>query len=139
KLANNDGDYGRQRHQQQFIKAMAKKATSAGVITNPFKVNEVLSSVGQAVSFYKNKVSLVDWIFTLKGINPDKMITLRTNNGTYKTEIINGQSFENLDQTALDLLKAINDDTVAQFVAAHPETISNDASAPTSTPSKSGR
>ncbi|MEV6925230.1 LCP family protein [Dactylosporangium sp. NPDC051485] len=139
KLANNDGDYGRQRHQQQFIKAMVKKATSAGVITNPLKVNEVLSSVGQAVSFYNNHVSLADWIFTLKGIDADKMVTLRTNNGTYRSETVKGQKFESLDQTALDLLKAISDDTVAQFVAAHPEMIANDAATPASSPSNSGR
>ncbi|WP_345133660.1 LCP family protein [Dactylosporangium darangshiense] len=135
KLANNDGDYGRQRHQQQFIKAMAKKATSAGVVSNPIKVNEVLSSVGKAVSFYNNNVSLADWIFTLKGIDPDRMITLRTNNGRFNSETINGQSFESLDQTALDLLKAFKDDSVETFVSGHPEMITNDASTPASSPS----
>ncbi|MEV8515250.1 LCP family protein [Dactylosporangium sp. NPDC051484] len=139
KLASGDGDYGRQRHQQQFIKAMVKKATSAGVITNPIKVKEMLGSVGDAVTFYNHGIHLADWIFTLKAIDPDKMVTLRTNNGTYKSEIINGQSFESLDQTALDLLKALRDDTVAQFVAAHPELIANDAATPTSTPSNPGR
>ncbi|MER7008960.1 LCP family protein [Dactylosporangium sp. NPDC000555] len=139
KLEHSDGDYGRQRHQQQFIKAMVKKATSAGVITNPIKVNEVLSSVGKAVTFYRGRVELVDWIFTLKGIDPDKMVTLRTNNGQYNPEKINGQLFESLDQTAKDLLKAFKDDTVAQFVAAHPEMIANEASAPASNPSNSGR
>ncbi|MEV8515169.1 LCP family protein [Dactylosporangium sp. NPDC051484] len=139
KLASGDGDYGRQRHQQQFIKAMLKKATSAGVITNPLKVSEMLNSVGQAVSFYNNRVSLGEWILTLKGVNPDKMITLRTNNGQYNPEKVNGQLFESLDQTALDLLKAFNNDTVAQFVANHQEMIANDAATPASNPSNSGR
>ncbi|MFG2044112.1 LCP family protein [Dactylosporangium sp. NPDC048998] len=139
KLANNDGDYGRQRHQQQFIKAMAKKATSAGVVTNLFKVNEILNSVGQAVSFYNNKVSLADWMFTLKGIDPDKMITLRTNSGKYNSETINGQSFESLDENALELLKAFGTDTVGEFVANHQEMVANDASTPASTQSTSGR
>jgi LCP family protein required for cell wall assembly len=139
KLANNDGDYGRQRHQQQFIKAMLKKATSAGVVSNPIKINEILGSVGKAVSFYNNNVSLADWIFTLKGVDPEKMVTLRTNNGQFKTEIINGQSFEVLDQTAIDLLKSFTSDTVGQFVASHPEMISNDASVPAAAPSNTGR
>jgi LCP family protein required for cell wall assembly len=138
KLANNDGDYGRQRHQQQFIKAMVKKATGSGVLLNPIKASEVLGSVGQAVSFYSNGVSLTDWIFTLKGVDPDRMVTLRTNNGQFKSEIINGESFEVLDQTALDLLKAFKDDTVATFVSGHPEMISNDASVPAVAPSNSG-
>ncbi|MFB9412803.1 LCP family protein [Dactylosporangium matsuzakiense] len=135
KLANNDGDYGRQRHQQQFIKAMAKKATSAGVISNPIKVNNVLGQVGKAVSFYNNNVSLADWIFTLKGVNPEQMITLRTNNGQFSTEVINGQSFEVLDQTAKDLLKAYSNDAVGPFIASHPEMIANDAATPATAPS----
>jgi LCP family protein required for cell wall assembly len=135
KLANNDGDYGRQRHQQQFIKAMAKKATSAGVISNPIKVNQVLGSVGKAVSFYNNNVSLADWIFTLKGVSPEQMVTLRTNNGQFSSEIINGQSFEVLDQTAKDLLKAYSTDAVGPFVASHPELIANDAATPATSPS----
>ncbi|MGI5241614.1 LCP family protein [Dactylosporangium sp. CA-139066] len=139
KLANNDGDYGRQRHQQQFIKAMAKKATSAGVVTNPLKVNAVLSSVGQAVSFYRGNVSLADWIFTLKDIDPDRMVTLRTNNGQFKSEVINGESFEILDQTALDLLKSFKDDSVATFLTAHPDMIANDAGTPVSSPSTGTR
>ena len=139
KLANNDGDYGRQRHQQQFIKAMLKKATSAGVITNPIKINEILGSVGKAVSFYNNNVSLADWIFTLKGVDAEKLVTLRINNGQFNTEIINGQSFELLDQTAKDLLAAFTSDTVSTFVGSHPELIANDAATPATAPSNGGR
>ncbi|GAA3196220.1 LCP family protein [Dactylosporangium siamense] len=141
KLANNDGDYGRQRHQQQFIKAMMKKATTAGVILNPIKMTEILNSLGDAVSFYNNKVDLTDWIFTLKGIKPDQMITLKVNNGDYHSETINGKSYETLDETAKELLTAIVRDQVGPFVAAHPEMVNNDAdtaaTAPGATPTKS--
>ncbi|MET7397956.1 LCP family protein [Dactylosporangium sp. NPDC005572] len=138
KLANNDGDYGRQRHQQQFIKAMLGKATSAGVVTNPIKVNAILNSVGKAVSFYNNDVSLADWIFTLKGIKPDQMLTLKVNNGRFNPQTINGQSFEVLDDTAEGLLTAIAQDQVAAYVAAHPEMINNDAAQPSASPTKGG-
>lgn len=141
KLANNDGDYGRQRHQQQFIKAMAKKATSAGVIANPIKVTEMLNKVGAAVSFYNNGISLGDWIFTLKGIKPDAMVTLKVNNGDFHSETIGGQSFEVLDDTAKELLAAIVADRVGPFVTAHPEMVNNNAdqaaTAPGATPTKS--
>jgi anionic cell wall polymer biosynthesis LytR-Cps2A-Psr (LCP) family protein len=130
KLANNDGDYGRQRHQQQFIKAMVKKATSAGVITNPIKVTEMLNKMGDAVSFYNNNVSLADWIFTLKGITPNEMFTLKVNNGQFHSENIGGISYETLDDQSLQLLQAISADQVFQFVKQHPEFVSNDASQP---------
>ncbi|MET7418742.1 LCP family protein [Dactylosporangium sp. NPDC005555] len=141
KLANNDGDYGRQRHQQQFIKAMVKKATSAGVITNPIKVAEMLNRMGAAVSFYNHGIQLTDWIFTLKGIKPDQMVTLKVNNGDYHSETIGGQSYEILDDTAKELLAAIVRDEVGPFVAAHPEMVNNNAEqaavAPGATPTKS--
>jgi LCP family protein required for cell wall assembly len=140
KLANNDGDYGRQRHQQQFIKAMLKKASSAGTILNPIKITEMLNKVGDAVSFYNNNVLLTDWIFTLKGIKPDQMITLKVNNGDYHSETINGKSYEILDDTAKELLAAIVRDEVGPFVAAHPEVVNNNAEqaavAPGATPTK---
>jgi LCP family protein required for cell wall assembly len=132
-LANKDADYGRQRHQQQFIKAMMTKATSAGVITNPIKINQMLNSVGKAVSFYNNNVALVDWIFTLKGIRPSNMVTLKVNNGQFHSETINGQSFEILDENSKALLAAIGQDQVAAFVAAHPEMVNGDANSPTAT------
>jgi len=135
-LANKDADYGRQRHQQQFIKAMMKKTMSTGVLTNPVKVNAVLKSVGQAVSFYNNNVSLADWIFTLKGITPSEMFTLKVNNGQFHSETIGGISYETLDDTSVQLLTAIADDQVYPFVKAHPEIVSNDASQPLPTPTK---
>ncbi len=141
KLANNDGDYGRQRHQQQFIKAMLKKATSAGVITNPIRVTEMLNRVGDAVSFYNNNIPLTDWIFTLKGIKPDQMVTLKVNNGDYHSETIDGKSYEILDDTAKELLAAIVRDEVGPFVDAHPEMVNNNAEqaavAPGATPGAS--
>jgi LCP family protein required for cell wall assembly len=136
-LANGDADYGRQRHQQQFIKAMLTKTMSTGVISNPFKVNAVLSSVGKAVSFYNNNVSVADWIFTLKDITPSKMVTLKTNGGTFHSETINGQSFEVLDDNSKQLLTSISSDNLATYVQAHPEVIANDAATPA--PSLSSR
>jgi LCP family protein required for cell wall assembly len=140
KLANNDSDYGRQRHQQQFIKAMLTKATSSGVLSNPVTVTKVLNSVGQAVSFYNNNISLVDWMFTLKGVKPSNMVTLKVNNGQFHSQTINGQSYETLDQNSKDLLTAISQDQVGAFVQAHPEMVNSDATgapASSTSPSKS--
>jgi len=129
-LEKGDADYGRQRHQQQFIKATLKKTTSTGVITNPIKVNAVLDSVGKAVSFYNNKIPLTDWIFTLKGITADSMVTLKANGGQFHSETIGGQSFEILDDETKAMLTAIANDQVAAFVQAHPDAINNGDATP---------
>ena len=135
KLANNDADYGRQRHQQQFIKAMLTKATSAGVVSNPATIVKVLNSVGKAVSFYNNNVPLADWVFTLKGIKPDKMVSLKVNNGTFRPQTFGGQDFETLDPNSQALLTAIVHDQVGAFVAQHPEMINSSADTPATPPS----
>ncbi|WP_035854073.1 LCP family protein [Cryptosporangium arvum] len=119
-LANNDGDYGRQRHQQQLIKAIMQKATSGGVISSPTKISKVLGSLGDALTFYNNDVSITDWVFTLKGIKPDQLTMVKTNGGKFNAEVVNGIWYERLSDTSMDLLRAMNDDRMDDFVAANP-------------------
>jgi LCP family protein required for cell wall assembly len=125
-LANQDADYGRQRHQQQFLKALLHKTTSTGVITNPIKVNGVLKSVGKAVSFYNNNVDIADWIFTLKGIKPDNMTMIKTNGGAFNPVTIDGVAYETLSPDSLQLLKDMAADNVQAFVSSHQSWISTD-------------
>ena len=94
-LANGDSDYGRQRHQQQFIRAVVKKTLSNGVLTNPVKLDKVIRSAGQAFTFDGGGVNLADWIFTLKGIDPNALLMVKTNAGHFNSKTLpNGQSVE---------------------------------------------
>src|SRR5262249_49139575 len=122
-----DGDYGRQRHQQQFIKAIANKTMSAGVLANPKKVDAVIRAAGQTLTVDPGRDSLTDWLFTLKDMNPSNLVMIKTNGGNFHSEAIGGQSFETLDPISLQLFQAIRDDNVAAFVAANPTWVSNDS------------
>jgi len=75
-------DYARQRHQQQFIKAVMQEAFDKG-LSDPLKMQTFVTSIGKAFIFDRNGVPLTDWIFTLKGLTPQDMITIKTNNGDY--------------------------------------------------------
>jgi len=123
-LERGDGDYGRQRHQQQFLRAVMDKATSTGVLTNPVKVNAVLKSLGKAVSFYNNGVDLADWLFTFKDLRPDDVVMVKTNEGTYNSLHEDGVSYETLSPDSEQLLASMASDTVDQFVASHPTWVS---------------
>nr|WP_240942393.1 LCP family protein [Planosporangium thailandense] len=125
-LANGDSDYGRQRHQQQFLKAVLQKTASTGVITNPITVNKVLKSVGKAVTFYNNGVSVADWIFTLKNIRPDDMTMIRTNGGSFNSINIDGVAYEQLLPDSVRLLRDMAADDVPSFVSSHQSWISTD-------------
>jgi LCP family protein required for cell wall assembly len=122
-----DGDYGRQRHQQQFVKAVAKKTTSAGVLTNPKKVDSVIRAAGQTLTVDPGRASLTDWLFTLKDMNPSHVVMIKTNGGNFHSETVGGQAFETLDPTSLQLFQTIRDDNVAAFVAANPTWVSADS------------
>jgi polyisoprenyl-teichoic acid--peptidoglycan teichoic acid transferase len=124
-LGKGDSDYGRQRHQQQFIKAVMKQTVSRGVVTNPAKLDKVLRAAGKALTFDSGGVPIEDWIFTLKGINPDNLTTVKTNAGTFNSRTVQGgQSAEILTEESLHLLAAIRDDRVADFVLKHPDWVS---------------
>jgi LCP family protein required for cell wall assembly len=123
-LAGGDGDYGRQRHQQQFLRAVVDKATGTGVLANPVKVNAVLTSLGKALSFYNNGVDLADWLFTFKDLRPDDVVMLKTNAGVYNPLEEGGVAYELLSPDTRQLLTAMTTDTVGRFVAEHPTWVS---------------
>jgi anionic cell wall polymer biosynthesis LytR-Cps2A-Psr (LCP) family protein len=115
-----NSDYDRQRHQQQFIKALFKKVLSKDVLTNPVLFNKVLGVVGKAMTIDDGGIDLEDWAFAMRGIGGDDLITVKTNNGTFNASPENS-SAEALDQTTLDLLAAVRAEQVEAFLTAHPE------------------
>ncbi len=119
-------DYARQRHQQQFIKAVLAEVYQKG-LSNPFEMGSFLKSVGKAFVFDGGGVSLSDWLFALKGITPGSMVTIKTNDGQFvRYQGKAPDSRQSLNATSLELLAAVRDDrsktdTVGRFVAAHPD------------------
>ncbi|GIH13114.1 LCP family protein [Rugosimonospora africana] len=120
-LENQDGDYGRQRHQQQFIKAVFKEILSSGTLTNPAKLTKVLDTVGKAMTVDTGGVSIEDWIFAMRNIGANDLLTIKTNGGQFSTQMINGQSVQTLDDTSMQLLQSVVTDSVSSFVQLHPD------------------
>jgi LCP family protein required for cell wall assembly len=117
-----NSDYDRQRHQQQFLKALFKKMLSRDVLTNPAQLNEVLRVVGKAMTVDAGGIDLADWAYAMRGIGGDDLFTIKTNNGTFHNDPDNRDA-ESLDQTTLDLLEAVRTERVLAFVTGHPELI----------------
>jgi LCP family protein required for cell wall assembly len=119
-----NGDYDRQRHQQQLVKAIVKKATSGGVLTNPGKLNSVIKAAGAAFVVDTGGVPLTDFVFSLKSVASGGLTTLRTNAGKITSERINDISYEKLTPLSLAMFKAVSEDKIEAFIAAHPEYVS---------------
>ncbi|MET8834001.1 LCP family protein [Micromonospora sp. NPDC004540] len=117
-----NSDYDRQQNQQQLIKAMAKKATDKGMMTNPIKLNSLIKAAGTAFILDTNGVPIADFIFTLKGVSGNDLVTLRTNGGTYSPNA--DHSKESLNELSMDMFKAVKNDKLADFVVANPNVLS---------------
>jgi polyisoprenyl-teichoic acid--peptidoglycan teichoic acid transferase len=123
-LANRDTDYGRQRHQQQFLKAVLRDVVDKG-LSSPTKLPSLLSAVGKTMTVDDGGISLEDWVFAMRGINPNDLITLKTNQGRFNSRSVPGVgSVEILSDTSMELLRAAKTDTVDSFVQAHLDWVS---------------
>jgi LCP family protein required for cell wall assembly len=124
-------DYARQRHQVQFIKAVMQEAYSEG-LSDPLKLTSFMKSIASAFTFDGNHTSIGDWIFSLKGIKPSGMTSIKMNGGQYVTYTGPApDSRQALNQTSLDLLAAIRDDNdpnvdkVGNFISRYPDWIAS--------------
>ena len=78
------GDIGRMQRQQQFVSAVFRKATSTGVLLNPFKVKDLISAVFKTVKTDEtlNQSDIVNLAKQIKNLSPSKMRTMTVPLGT---------------------------------------------------------
>ncbi|WP_446216656.1 LCP family protein [Micromonospora sp. IBHARD004] len=114
-----DADYGRQRHQQQFVKAMVNQAFSADVVTNPVKLDRVIRAAGQSLIFNGRGNSVVDFALALKNIRSGSIETIKLPGGPIGT----GSAYkgERLLPAAHDFFAAIRTEQVDAFMLEHPD------------------
>jgi LCP family protein required for cell wall assembly len=122
-LADKDSDYGRQRHQQQLLKAILQQTVKAG-LNSPTKLPKLLGAVGKAMTVDDGGIALEDWAFAMRGINPNELVTLKSNDGEFNSRPIAGiGSVEILNADTMAMLRAAKTDTLGAFVAEHPTVI----------------
>ncbi|MGI5212273.1 LCP family protein [Plantactinospora sp. CA-290183] len=116
-----DGDYGRQRHQQQFVRAMADQALSKDVVTNPIKMDSVLRAAGKSLIFSGRGHKLIDFGFALRNLRSDSIQMIKLPGGGVGTgSNYRGEKFQPVAEDFLDALQA---GQVDEFVLSHPEII----------------
>ena len=118
-----DGDYGRQRHQQQFIKAVLKEVLNKG-LTSPTKLPGLLKVVGQAMTIDDGNIGLEDWVFAMRTIGADDLVTVKTNAGQFNRGPGALSSYELISPESMQLFAAIRNDQVEGFVSAHTDWVS---------------
>jgi polyisoprenyl-teichoic acid--peptidoglycan teichoic acid transferase len=62
------GDYTRQRHQQQLIRALARKILDTGLARDPDRVQRVADALGKTLVYVGGKRRLVEFAYALSGV-----------------------------------------------------------------------
>ena len=112
-----NGDYDRQKHQQQLIRAIAAKATTAGVLTNPGKLSDLVKAAGSSLKLDTGGYNPADFLFNLKVLAAADLVTLKTNAGHF-----NGtKAGENLTNSTLEMFEAAKNDKLGEFIGDNPD------------------
>lgn len=108
------GDFDRQRHQQQFLKALFAAAMNRGMTTNPLKLDRLIRAAGHALTVDTNGVPLDELVFSLRSITPSTLSGIRL--PAYPA-MIGGTSYVLADRLAGSLYRALAADTLAGWLA----------------------
>src|SRR5262249_16795965 len=72
-----DGDYGRMRHQQQFLRAMFDQARAKDLTSNPIALDRFIRAIGAALTVDTNGVGIDDLLFALRNVSPNSLLGLQ--------------------------------------------------------------
>jgi LCP family protein required for cell wall assembly len=66
------GDYDRQRHQRQLVKAILTKALAQGLATDPAKLQGIITALGQTLVYVGGRTPL-EYAYALRDLSPAKV------------------------------------------------------------------
>lgn len=69
-----NGDYDRQRHQQQLVKAIIDKVDIGDLAADPAKLDELIRAVGSLVTVDAGGISLKDLALALRGLRTEALV-----------------------------------------------------------------
>ncbi|HEY7223367.1 MAG TPA: LCP family protein [Micromonosporaceae bacterium] len=118
------GDYGRQQMQQRLLKAIVDKIASPDTLTNLATVARLQQATTGLMVLDLGGIAVENWAVTLSGLRADDVIMVKTYaaaNGTPNTANVNGSSVVLLKPDLVDLLHHVQNDSVADFLTAHPD------------------
>ena len=114
------GDYTRQRHQRQLVKALLTKAEAAGLATDTAKLQRC-SPRWATLLLYSGERSPLEYAYALRDLKPEKLTLV----GLPGASVTSGGGYigEELQPLGRDFLKAVAANEPAAFLAKHPTLI----------------
>lgn len=112
-----NGDFDRQRHHQQILKAILAEMSDAGDLANPVKLDQLFRAVGSSLTVDTNGVQLPDLALALRGIRADDLVGVQV---PAHSEMLGGVSYALLDPPADTLFAALARADLATWLTANP-------------------
>jgi LCP family protein required for cell wall assembly len=113
-----DGDFGRQQHQQEFLKALLTQARTSGALANPVKLDGLLQSIGRSLTVDTGANSLTDLVLALRGLGPDDLTGIRL---PFTLDTVGDQSVVRATDEADGLYRALRADDLQGWTDDHPQ------------------
>jgi anionic cell wall polymer biosynthesis LytR-Cps2A-Psr (LCP) family protein len=112
------GDYSRQRHQRQMIKAIMTKIIGGGYLMSMTRVDDLISSLGSFLLFDGRGRKPTEFAYALRNLKPDQVTLV----GLPGTGAYSGGAYigEDLNSIEAPFFAALNADTLPAFLAANP-------------------
>ena len=114
------GDYTRQRHQRQVVKALLTKALGEGLATDPDKLQQLIGALGELLS-YTGERDPTEYAYALRNLTPAGLTMV----GLPGASVGRGGAYlgEELKPIGRQYLEAVARDDPAGFLAEHPELV----------------
>jgi LCP family protein required for cell wall assembly len=112
------GDFDRQRHQQQLLRAIMEKASASDLRSNPRKLDQVIRAVGASLAVDTNGLPTQDLVLALRGLRSE------TTNGIQlpsRSEMIGETSYVVLDDAAPGLFQSLSGPDLDVWARANPQ------------------
>jgi anionic cell wall polymer biosynthesis LytR-Cps2A-Psr (LCP) family protein len=112
------GDYARQRHQRQMIKAMMTKIVSGGFLLSNSRFTDVLDALGKTLIFDGRGRKPTEFLYALRNLRADKVTPVGLpGNGVYSGGTYLGENLTPIEGPFFAAMKA---DTLPAFLSANP-------------------
>ncbi|PWR06494.1 transcriptional regulator [Micromonospora acroterricola] len=111
------GDYARQRHQQQLIRALTRKILDEGLARQPERVDQVVAALGDTLLYVGGR-RIVDLAYALGGVPEDRFVPVGLpGSGVGKGSAYRGEQLTSVGRGFITELRA---GRAEPYLAAHP-------------------
>ncbi|WBB82470.1 LCP family protein [Micromonospora sp. WMMD882] len=110
------GDYDRQRHQQQLLRAMLQRAGETDLRGNPLRTDQIIRAVGGSLTVDTNGVPLEDLVLSLRALPTDGLVGVQVPSAP---QTIDQVSYVVLVDGGNGLFESVRTARAAQWAAAN--------------------